>query len=107
MVGGLERGPTLGPQGWRASRRTRPLEGVAVHAVVGALIASALMGVMAHLTIVWLESTTPGTGLLLRTGRVLTAIVSGVTTLVAAAHLLRIPELSDAINKILLRFVPR
>ena len=67
-------------------------------------VASAAMGVVAHLAVGWLTSLLPGDGEIARIVRVFGAIGLALLTLAAAARLLRIEEFDAATARVLARF---
>jgi putative peptidoglycan lipid II flippase len=89
---------------WLLRRRLHGLEGRRVAIALGKIVvASAAMGVAAHLTVTWLTSTWPGTSIVHKSVRVGTAILMGMGVLVAAARLLRIEEFEEARSRVLKR----
>jgi putative peptidoglycan lipid II flippase len=86
------------------SRRTDGLEARRISVVlVKILVASVLMGIVAHQTAAWMTATLPGHGWYLRMIRVCTSILAGLLVLMGSARLLGVSELSVAINRVLHR----
>lgn len=76
-------------------------------ALLKVLLASAVMGIAAHLTLQWMTSMTPDGGELAKGARVLGAIGVALVALAVSARLLRIQEFNDATARVLRRFGPR
>ena len=101
---GLALGPALaamfnaGVLLWLLRGRLGGLDGrrVAV-ALLKVLIASAVMGLAADLTLQWITGLTPAGGELAKAARVLGSISVAILALAAAARLLRIQEFNDAV----------
>jgi putative peptidoglycan lipid II flippase len=68
--------------------------------------ASAVMGLVAAMTLRWLIDVVPGTGELVKAIRVFTAIAVAVVALTVSARLLRIDEFNEAIRRIIRRISP-
>lgn len=90
---------------WLLRGRLGGLDGrrVAI-ALFKVLVASAVMGAAAHVTLQWITAMTPAGGELAKAARVLGAIGVGTLALAAAARLLRIQEFNDAMARVLRRF---
>jgi len=89
------------------SRRLDGLEGRRVAATLAkVLVASLIMGAAAAATEVWLHGPFPGSGIVVKAIRVFTAMGVGVLVLVAAARLLRVRELDEAVRLVLVRLAP-
>jgi putative peptidoglycan lipid II flippase len=91
---------------WLLRGRLGGLDGrrVAV-ALLKVLLASAVMGIAAHVTLGWITEMTPAGGELAKAARVLGAICVGTLTLAAAARLLGIQEFNDAVASVRRRLV--
>jgi putative peptidoglycan lipid II flippase len=86
------------------SRRLDGLDGRRVAAsAVRILMASAVMGVVVWFTSAWLSTAVPLEGFWGRFVSVFTSIAAGVFTLIAAARLLRVEELDDAMRRVTAR----
>ena len=92
---------------WLLERRLEGLDGrrIAV-ALAKILVASALMGLAAHYTSVWLADAFPGREFYWKAARVGAAIAVGVAVLVGSARLIRIAEFEEAIATVLRRVRP-
>ena len=89
---------------WLLRRRLGGLDARSI--LVAALkigIASILMALAARAAWDWLMQAAPGSGELLRIGRVVAAIAAGLAALAAAAKLLRIQEFDEASRRLLRR----
>ncbi|HSL23026.1 MAG TPA: murein biosynthesis integral membrane protein MurJ [Vicinamibacterales bacterium] len=85
-------------------RRVGGIDGARIAtAFVKILIASALMGVAAHLTAAWLAAVWPGRSVLFKGARVFAAIGVALVVLAAAARLLRIEEFEEARSRVMKR----
>jgi putative peptidoglycan lipid II flippase len=86
---------------WLLRRRLGGLEGrrIAI-ALAKIVVASAAMGLAAHATAAWLGSLWPATSLVTKMIRVFGAMAVAIGVLVAAAWLLRIKELDDALKRV-------
>jgi putative peptidoglycan lipid II flippase len=90
---------------WLLRGRLDGLDGRRVTvALVKVLLASAVMGVAAHLTVRWLTELTPAGGELAKGVRVVAAIAVGVVALAVSARLLRIQEFNEAAARVWRRF---
>lgn len=84
---------------WLLRRRLSGLDGTRIGvAFAKILVASLAMGLAAHLVMSWLSGALPGPSTILRAVRVLAAIGSGLVALVAVARLVRLEELSQALD---------
>jgi putative peptidoglycan lipid II flippase len=86
---------------WLLRARLGGLDGrrVAV-ALFKVLVASAVMGVAAHITVQWITGMTPAGGELAKAARVLAAIGVAILALAATARVLRIQEFNDAVARV-------
>jgi peptidoglycan biosynthesis protein MviN/MurJ (putative lipid II flippase) len=69
------------------------------------LTAALVMAVAVALTEQWATAVAAGDSLVMRSGRLLAAIVVGLGTLAAAARVLRVPEFDEAVAGLWSRFV--
>ena len=93
---------------WLLRRRLGGLDGRRVFVSLGKIgVASALMGVAAHLMLLWLAGLTPAGGELAKIVRVAGSITVALLVLAASARLLRIQEFNEATSRVLARFGPR
>jgi putative peptidoglycan lipid II flippase len=86
---------------WLLRRRLQGIDGrrVAI-SFVKIAIASAAMGIAAHLSVAWLASAWPGNDLVHKGTRVGAGILFAVAVLVAAARVLRIEEFQEARTRV-------
>ncbi|CAN5855041.1 murein biosynthesis integral membrane protein MurJ [soil metagenome] len=96
---------------WLLRRRLGGLDGRRVAVSLAKIsVASLVMGLVAHLTLGWLVSLTPLTGMtpigveLAKVARVAGAIGTALLALAASARLLRIQEFNEATSRVLVRF---
>jgi putative peptidoglycan lipid II flippase len=89
---------------WLLRSRLFGIEGTRIGvAFAKILMASVAMGVVAHLTTVWLSAALPGSSTAVKGVRVFAAIGAGGLALMAAARALRIEEFSQAVGLVLRR----
>jgi putative peptidoglycan lipid II flippase len=89
---------------WLLRSRLFGIEGTRIGvAFAKILMASVVMGVVAHLTTVWLSAALPGSSTAVKGVRVFGAIGAGGLALMAAARALRIEEFSQAVGLVLRR----
>ncbi len=92
---------------WLLRRRLDGLEGRRMAVSLGKiLVASAAMGVAAHVAADQLASILPGAGFLWKAVRIFAAIGTGILVLLASARVLRIAEFDEAVRRVLRRVLP-
>lgn len=89
---------------WLLRSRLSGIEGARITVAFAKILAASLiMGAVAHVTVMWLTATLPGSSAAVKGTRVFAAIGTGVLALIAAARALRIEEFDQALGLVFRR----